>query len=53
LVAGSSLAAEDIEPRIEVFAGDIVNTVVSTVEAEHTLFEEQVYLYYGTEGYHT
>ncbi len=47
------LVAEDIEPRIEVFAGDIVNTVVSTVEAEHTFFEEQVYLYYGTEDYHT
>ena len=49
LVAGSSVAAE----CIEVFAEGIVNTVVSTVEAEHKLFEERVCLCCGIEGYHT
>ena len=43
----------DIEPRIEAIAGGIVSTAESTVEAEHTLFEEQVNLYRGIEGYHT
>jgi hypothetical protein len=52
LVAGSSEVAGDIELRIEVLVEGIVNTVVSTVEAEHTLFEEQVCLCCGKEGYH-
>ena len=42
LVAGSSLAAEGIEFRIEVLAVGIENTVESTVEAEHNLTVEQV-----------
>jgi len=38
------LAAVDIEPRIEAIAEGIVSMAESTVEAEHTLFEEQVNL---------
>jgi len=47
------LAAVDIEPRIEAIAEGIVSMAESTVEAEHTLFEEQVNLWREIEGYHT